>query len=143
MSEKIPARPVSGAPAGDTDAVDDKSRPRRVLLAGLVQAPEPGLVAVVKQGGWPAARAGSMSRALEMIREQKPDVLLIDAGVGGESPAEWLRALPETGAAGKMSVVLLLDRANLGYMLAGLREGADAALVKPLRFERLAECCGR
>ena len=64
------------------------------------------------------------------------DIAVVDIGLPGESGLSvlaHLRSIPHIG------VVLVTARGQLEDRLRGLREGADAYLVKPVHMEELAE----
>jgi CheY-like chemotaxis protein len=91
----------------------------------------------LEQAGYDVARAADGERALELARELRPDVAVLDVMMprrSGTELIEILRADPETRA---MRMVLLSARVQQGDVARGLEAGADAYLPKPFRANDL------
>ncbi|HZL17448.1 MAG TPA: response regulator [Polyangia bacterium] len=105
--------------------VDDDADINESVRAGLVLA---GFDAV----GAPTGRA-----ALEEIRRQQPDLVLLDQmlpDIDGVEICRRLRAAPETK---RLPVVFLTARAGQEARIGGLALGADDYIVKPFSLQEL------
>jgi DNA-binding response OmpR family regulator len=108
--------------------------PRESRGTVLVVDDEPTIVEVVSRY---LARAGFMTReafdgpgALEAVREQRPDLVVLDVMLPGFDGIEAMRRLHEQPGE-PIPVILLTARAEESDRLIGLRRGADDYVVKP------------
>jgi len=100
----------------------------------LVVDDEPTIVEVVSRY---LARAGFATReafdgpgVLEAVREQRPDLVVLDVMLPGFDGIEAMRRLHELPGE-PIPVILLTARAEESDRLIGLRRGADDYVVKP------------
>lgn len=108
--------------------VDDKPEARK-LLAIALKSPTHEII-----------EAASGLAALQIIKEHKPDVVLLDVimpgPVNGFQACEWIKADAET----KNTFVILISGLSEKKDFDEARKvGADAYLLKPFRLTRLAE----
>lgn len=74
---------------------------------------------------------------LQLAREQRPDLILCDImmpGIDGHAVLAALRADPATA---RIPFIFLTARGEHGDIRAGMNQGADDYLVKPVRVEDL------
>lgn len=86
-----------------------------------------------------AGEAGTGEQALELARQAKPDVVLLDIrmpGMGGLEAARHLAALPEPPA-------IIFTTAYEQHALEAFDAQASGYLLKPIRRERLAAALER
>lgn len=108
--------------------VDDKPEARKLLAIAL------------KNPNHEIIEAASGLAALQIIKEQKPDVVLLDVimpgSVNGFQACEWIKADADT----KNTFVILISGLDEKKDFDEARKaGANAYLVKPFRLSRLAE----
>ena len=103
--------------------VDDEAAQRR-LLGGFVESL-----------GFQTREAASAEDALEAIRRQPPDMVLLDVRLPGMSGID---ALPEIRKiAGELPVLLITAHADLRQAVAAMKGGADDYLPKPIDLDEL------
>lgn len=100
--------------------VDDDERNRRLLIAML------------EAEGYTVQEAVDGERALELVRQSPPDIILLDImlpGIDGYEVARLLKANAATQAIPIIMVTALDDRAS---RLRGLEAGAEEFVTKPV-----------
>jgi len=105
--------------------VDDEDAIRTVLRLILVRA------------GYDVTEAESGEGALRKVREEKPDLILLDVmmpGMDGFSVCERLRADPETA---DLPIIMLSARTDSRSRRESRRVGATKYLTKPLAPDKL------
>jgi two-component system phosphate regulon response regulator PhoB len=97
------------------------------------------LVAVnLEHSGHRVLRAASAEEAEKAIREELPDVLVLDWMLPGESGIAFARRLRADERTSEMPILMLTARAMETDKLAGLEAGADDYLTKPFSPRELA-----
>ena len=104
--------------------VDDEAAQRR-LLGGFIES-----------RGFGVQEAASAESALESIRRQAPDMVLLDVRLPGMSGIEALGEIRKL--AGDVPVLLITAYADLRQAVAAMKGGADDYLSKPIDLEELA-----
>jgi len=92
---------------------------------------------VLLRAGYRVCTAGSGETALERVRTEHPDVVLLDImmpKIDGYQVTQRLKADPELRF---IPVMLLTARDSLEDIVSGLERGADGYIVKPYRPEEL------
>ncbi len=84
--------------------------------------------------GFSVAIAGSGPEALNMARENPPDLVVLDVMLPGLDGLEVARRLR---AGSDVPIIMLTARDAVPDRVAGLEAGADDYLVKPFAFEEL------
>jgi two-component system KDP operon response regulator KdpE len=102
--------------------VDDEPQIRRVLRATL------------SSHGYTVAEARSGDEAIELIRGQRPDLLLLDVNMPGRSGLEVCR---EIRASSDIPIIMLTVRNSERDKVQALDAGADDYVVKPFGSEEL------
>ena len=96
--------------------VDDEPQIRRVLRTTLTSQ------------GYTVAEAKSGDEALEMIRDERPDLILLDVNMPGRSGLETCR---EIRATSDVPIIMLTVRNSERDKVQALDAGADDYVVKP------------
>ncbi len=105
--------------------VDDESMARTLLRLMLVRA------------GFNVSEAEDGFTALEKVRQERPDIILLDVmmpGMDGFAVCESLRSDPETTS---LPIIMLSAKTDLDSINKGLRAGATVYLTKPISPESL------
>ena len=105
--------------------VDDESMARTLLRLMLVRA------------GFNVSEAEDGYDALEKVRKNRPDIVLLDVmmpGMDGFAVCESLRSNPETLS---LPIIMLSAKTDLDSINKGLRAGATVYLTKPISPEDL------
>ena len=97
------------------------------------------LVAVnLEHVGHRVLRAGSAEEAERAIRDELPDVVVLDWMLPGESGLAFARRLRADARTRELPILMLTARAMEADKLAGLEAGADDYLTKPFSPKELA-----
>jgi two-component system, OmpR family, phosphate regulon response regulator PhoB len=97
------------------------------------------LVAVnLEHAGHRVRRASTASEAVTSIREELPDVLILDWMLPDESGIALTRRLREDERTRELPILLLTARAMEQDKISGLEAGADDYLTKPFSPKELA-----
>lgn len=102
--------------------VDDEPQIRRVLLTTLTSH------------GYTVAEARNGDDALEQLREDRPDLILLDVNMPGRSGLETCR---EIRATSDIPIIMLTVRNSEHDKVQALDAGADDYVVKPFGSEEL------
>ena len=102
--------------------VDDEPQIRRVLRTTLTSQ------------GYTVVEAKSGDEALEMIRDERPDLILLDVNMPGRSGLETCR---EIRATSDVPIIMLTVRNTENDKVQALDAGADDYVVKPFGAEEL------
>ncbi len=105
--------------------VDDSLTIRRIVIKALQLA---GIVET--------AEAGDGSEALEMLKAQPFDLILLDWNMPKLTGIEALRALRAEGK--RTPVIMVTTEAEKGRVLEAIKSGANDYLIKPFSPEQLA-----
>ena len=102
--------------------VDDEPRIRRVLLTTLTSQ------------GYSVIEARSGDEALEKIRSERPDLILLDMNMPGMSGLETCRTIRETS---DVPIIMLTVRDTERDKVQALDAGASDYVTKPFGFDEL------
>ncbi len=102
--------------------VDDEPQIRRVLRTTLTSQ------------GYTVAEAKNGDEALEQIREERPDLILLDVNMPGRSGLDVCRDIRRTG---DIPIIMLTVRNTERDKVQALDAGADDYVVKPFGSEEL------
>ncbi len=111
----------------------------RILIADDEQDFVHLMKARLESEGHSVTAAHEGVRAIEMVRKEMPDLLLLDLKMpagSGQSVLQTLRANPETK---KLPVIVLTAMAGRSIEEESYRLGADAFIRKPFDIKRLLE----
>ena len=105
----------------------------------LVVEDDPGLLEALHDGlaarGFAVDRAGSAEHALELLRLNPCDLIVLDLGLPAMDGLSVLRMLREKNDA--VPVLILTARGEVTDRVAGLNAGADDYVQKPFAFPEL------
>lgn len=76
----------------------------------------------------------------EALRLERRDIVILDVGLPREDGYAIARRLRSDPASRAIGIIMLTARAALDNRIRGLRDGADAYLVKPIDFVELTAC---
>jgi CheY-like chemotaxis protein len=116
---------------------DDRSL--RVLVVDDARDVRNLIAAHLKRGGHTVLLAGDGIEALDLARENKPDLAIVDImmpGMNGYELTETLREIPDTQ---DLPVIVLTARAGGADRAHAFRVGADAFIQKPFELQRLTD----
>ncbi len=102
--------------------IDDDKLMRRSLAFNLQQA------------GYTAATAADAETGIEMIRQHRPDLVILDIGLPGMDGLESLKIIRDQMG---VPVILLTARRRGVDEILGLELGADDYITKPFEFDIL------
>ncbi|GGU60787.1 transcriptional regulatory protein [Streptomyces albospinus] len=112
-----------------TLVVDDDFRVSRIHTSYLARA---GGFEVVGQ-------AASMAGALEAVRQQRPELLLLDVYLPDGSGLEVLRRLTESSISRRPDAIMITAARDVASVRSAMALGVVGYLVKPFGFAALAE----
>lgn len=101
----------------------------------LVVEDEPAILELVacnlELAGHRTLRAGSAEQAMQMVRDELPDLIVLDWMLPGISGVELARRLRSDKRTQAVPVIMLTARAEEQDKLTGLETGADDYITKP------------
>ncbi len=130
-SELLSNEPTSGSSQGSLTSQATTPGPSKVLVVEPHPTLRTVLVQRLRQDGHLTAAVGSAQEAVDLCRDQTPD-LLISAELLEHNSA--LRLAQQLGC----SVIVLTARTGVEPVVGLLNEGADDVLRKPFGLEELA-----
>ena len=89
----------------------------------------------LKKQGYEVFTAGNGEDALRLVREEQPDLVLLDIQLPGISGIELLTNYPKTTPAQKVMVITAY--ASLTTAMESIKAGACDFLVKPLMHDEM------
>jgi DNA-binding response OmpR family regulator len=99
----------------------------------LVLEDEPRIAEVLEtylhRDGFETTLCGTVSEAIESVRESKPDVMILDVALPDGSGLDVLREASERGH--RVPAIVLTARADEADRIVGLELGADDYVTKP------------
>jgi CheY-like chemotaxis protein len=97
-----------------------------------------------REGMQVAGVASNIAGALRQVRTLRPDVILVDIGLGDESGFELARLLAADGQGGRAGVILISAQAETDYTDLIAESPAAGFLPKPeLSAQRIGQILGR
>ena len=108
--------------------VDDEADIRDILRIRLANHP-----------GFRILEAANGSDALELTRQQRPDLIILDWLMPGFNGMEVLKALRESPELTTIPVIMMTVKSELSAQAQGRAMGVVAYLIKPFDAARLME----
>ncbi|MBI4719391.1 MAG: response regulator [Planctomycetes bacterium] len=123
FSSAAPSTPAEAAPEGQINVlvVDDNPTNRAVCRGCLTRK------------GYRVREAGDGRAALEAVRQEAPDVIILDVMMPVMDGLECTRVLKADAHTRDVPIIILSAQADATDILAGLEAGADEYLTKPIR----------
>jgi two-component system phosphate regulon response regulator PhoB len=101
----------------------------------LVVEDEPAIQELItlnlEQSGYSPLRANDAEQAIDLVRDELPDLVLLDWMLPGMSGIEFARRLRADRRTQGVPIIMLTARAEEHDKLAGLENGADDYITKP------------
>src|SRR5919199_2046544 len=101
----------------------------------LVVDDEPRIVQIARdyleRGGFRVLSAGDGSRALNIARDERPNLIVLDLMLPGMDGLDVTRALRRDPMLAQIPIIMLTARVDEADKLVGLELGADDYLTKP------------
>jgi two-component system phosphate regulon response regulator PhoB len=85
----------------------------------------------LEQAGYLALRATDAEQAIDLVRDEMPDLVLLDWMLPGMSGIEFARRLRADRRTQSVPIIMLTARVEEQDKLAGLETGADDYITKP------------
>ncbi len=85
----------------------------------------------LKRDGYDVVTARNGEEALELVRDRKPDVAVLDIGMPPPDGLEVIRQIRSDGELASMRLILLTAKAQASDIQRGIDAGADAYVSKP------------
>ena len=121
----------------DTEPVDMTGTIRRVLVVDDSRLQRRILVASLKKWGFDVVEADSGASAMEICREESPDLILSDWMMPGMNGLEFCRNLRKLNSDNYSYFILLTSKSEKNEVAEGLHSGADDFLTKPVSSDEL------
>ncbi|MEH2071353.1 MAG: response regulator [Nostoc sp.] len=91
----------------------------------------------LRDKGYNIVKATSAKEALEIVLEEKPDVIVTDVVMPGMSGFELCRFLKTNPTNQKRPIVICSSKNQAIHRLWAKKQGADAYIIKPYTLEEL------
>ncbi len=113
------------------------------MSARIVVADDEGdirrlIVFTLRRRGYEVLDANAGDVALELVRRELPDLVILDVMMPGLTGLQVAQALGEDPATASIPIVMLSAKGQVSEVEAGLSSGARAYLVKPFAPQELA-----
>lgn len=131
LNPKPTAENIAEPKASDTGAL------RRVLLADESRLQRRILSASLKRDGYEVSEAGSAEEALQMCREDMPDLVLSDWILPDMDGMEFCKAFRELPSEHYCYFVVLTAKSEKDGVVKSLEQGVDDFLLKPVDAHEL------
>lgn len=125
------------ASRAEWEEVRPKSRPPKILVVDDKLDTLLLLRELLSSRGYEIITATEAAEAEELVRSEKPDLVLLDVVMPGKSGYELCRELKEDAATRLIPVVMITGLTDREDRVRGIEAGADDFLSKPLYPEEL------
>ena len=92
---------------------------------------------VLKEADYEVVTASSGEEGLQKVREEKPDLVLLDVVMPGMDGFEVCKILRDDESNNLMPIIMLTAQENEDDKLEGLELGADDYIIKPFNSREL------
>ena len=117
--------------------MNELKSPARILVVDDEERNRKLLVAMLEAEGYAAVEAADGEQALELARQNPPDLILLDIMMPGMDGFEVVRALKATAATRAVPVVMVTALDDHASRLRALEAGAEEFVSKPLNRSEL------
>jgi len=93
----------------------------------------------LKAEGYDVIMAYNGKEALERIKEEKPDLIVLDILMPGMDGYEVCQELKKNEETKSIPIILFTSKAQKKDVVSGIKVGADDYIVKPYKFQVLHE----
>lgn len=94
--------------------------------------------AMLKASGFQTCAVGSAEEAFDLLRQTRPDLMVLDWNLPGMSGVEFCRRLRREPRLGRLPVLFLTAHSSTGDIVEAFSAGADDFVSKPFRAPELA-----
>src|SRR5256714_2434290 len=108
----------------------------RLLIIDDEEAARYGMLRALKGFGYEIDEAGSVEEARALMKEQQPDLLLLDVNLPGASGLEFLSELKEANGDAPL-VILITAHGSERMAVEAIKSGAHDYLSKPFELDDL------
>ena len=112
--------------------MNEAKKPARILVVDDEERNRRLLVAMLEAEGYSASEAADGAQALELARQNPPDIVLLDVMMPGMDGYEVARALKAAEATRSVPVVMVTALDDRESRLRGLEAGAEEFVTKPV-----------
>lgn len=109
----------------------------RILIVDDEQDLRTNLEVVLKKEGFDVVTAENGSRALEVARAERPDIMLLDVMMPGMDGYEVCKSMKENSETENTCIIFLTAKDGVSSMVEGLDRGADDYITKPFSYDEL------
>jgi putative two-component system response regulator len=109
----------------------------KVLVVDDYEANLRGLTQLLHHAAYSVLSAANGREALEIVRRERPDLVLLDVVMPGLSGVDVCRELKRSPETCLVPVILISGAQERSTIVAGLEAGADDFLIKPIDAEEL------
>lgn len=117
--------------------MQEGNRPARILIVEDEDNIALALTHVLRRQGWQVDRVADGEIALPEIRQRRPDLLLLDVMLPGQSGYEVCQAVRLDPALADIRILMMTARGNAMERRKGLALGADGFISKPFDLSAL------
>ena len=110
---------------------------RHVLVVDDDRALRYAITALLQGAGYSTDQAGDGPEALDKLRQQPVDLMLLDIGLPGMSGLDVCRRLRSEGS--RIPIIMLTAKSDTIDVVVGLELGADDYVTKPFEVRRSEE----
>lgn len=119
--------------------MSEAGRRKRILVVDDEEDVQVLVSRILKDAGYDVDRAGDGGQAIERMKANRPDLIVLDLMMPGIDGWGVLEHLKKT--ADPPPVVIVTARTDYGTFARGVREGGAAFVCKPFRFHELVATC--
>ena len=123
---------VSGADITKTPAHQQNAKHKRILIVEDNQLNSKLLKQLLTAYGYEVWESQEGSRALDLARDEQPDLILMDIILPGISGLEVTRLLKQDDQTKTIPIIAVTALASPEYEKKGWESGCDAYILKPI-----------
>lgn len=97
------------------------------------------LTDLLAKSGYQVTTAESAEQALDKVKQQRPDLVLMDVVMPGQNGFQATRTLSKDSATKDIPVIICTTKGQETDRVWGMRQGARDYIVKPAREQDLIE----
>ncbi len=137
---EVPAE-VEVQEEGDQPALEQQGNGEQILLVQKSGSERQMIVRYLGHVGFQAVGVQNRQEALEVLRQRKARLVIIDNGVVDHPRGDLFRKVRSDAKSAGLPVVLISSRAFVFDVERYLKEGIDRCLLKPIHLDELAVIC--